>query len=373
MESADTIGLYFEKPNFPKSFKPNKYMPTKDTIGGNLFIEDYNVAIIGASSHPESVDAIRRQLYCLKGEFSHLRIADLGNLKTGNEKALIKDNIHFGLQAVIDELSNKNIFCIVFSDDQALTTAMHEGLARKHNEMSLCIIDARLDVGAKSMKEVNSSNYLFSLSESENLAKCNILAHQNYYFSSSQMDFLKDKNFISEEYRLGLIRHNTFAAEPVLRDAHLLSLDLCAIRQSDSPQTINPSPNGLTGEECCQLMRYAGSSDSLSAIGVFGFEPTLRENDQTANITAQIIWHALEGLDNRIGDYPVKPISDYKKYIIPMHEDLTLRFFYGAELDRWWTMIPTQNGSQIMACSKDDFMEAQAGNLPGIWLRYFNK
>lgn len=56
-----------------------------------------------------------------------------------------------------------------------------------------------------------------------------------------------------------------------------------------------------------------------------------------------------------------------------MHEDLTLRFFYGAELDRWWTMIPTQNGSQIMACSKDDFMEAQAGNLPGIWLRYFNK
>ncbi len=63
--------------------------------------------------------------------------------------------------------------------------------------------------------------------------------------------------------RLGHIQSKLEEAEPILRNADILSFDISAIRQSDAPACATTTPNGLYGEEACQVMRYAGMSDKL--------------------------------------------------------------------------------------------------------------
>ena len=58
-------------------------------------------------------------------------------------------------------------------------------------------------------------------------------------------------------------------AEPVFRDADIISLDLKSIKSSDSGNTTEFYPNGFDGREICTLARYAGISDKVSAFGIF--------------------------------------------------------------------------------------------------------
>ena len=64
-----------------------------------------------------------------------------------------------------------------------------------------------------------------------------------------------------DAHRLGEVRSCMEDAEPVIRNADMISVDVSAIRFPDAPGSHNESPNGFYGDEACQLMRYAGMSD----------------------------------------------------------------------------------------------------------------
>ena len=96
--------------------------------------------------------------------------------------------------------------------------------------------------------------------------------------------------------RLGTLRSNLVVAEPFLRDAHLVSMDISAVKQSEAPGTRFSSPNGLLAEEACQLARYAGLSEQVSCFGIFEVNPKYDNHDQTAHLAAQaagISWRDL--------------------------------------------------------------------------------
>ena len=85
----EILRLYFEKPEIEEISTP--YLPEKNRLGNQLVEDNFSVAIIGAGFDTNSLtnkgsanapDAVRRQLYSLRGNFN-LRIADLGNLKKG--------------------------------------------------------------------------------------------------------------------------------------------------------------------------------------------------------------------------------------------------------------------------------------------------
>lgn len=135
---------------------------------------------------------------------------------------------------------------------------------------------------------LHDPNYLFNFSN---------IGYQSYFVSQESVTVL-DKLYF-DTYRLGVFRGNIERAEPIVRNADLLSFDIGAIRSSDAGANPNASPNGFYAEEACQICRYAGMNDKLSSIGFYEFNPAYDSNGQTAALLAQMIWCFIDGFYNR--------------------------------------------------------------------------
>ena len=66
-----------------------------------------------------------------------------------------------------------------------------------------------------------------------------------------------------EGYRIGDVSSDISLAEPIMRGAHIVSLDLKALKASELGPNQGHSPNGFTGREICAIARYAGISNKL--------------------------------------------------------------------------------------------------------------
>ena len=133
-----------------------------------------------------------------------------------------------------------------------------------------------------------------------------------------------------------------------------------------------PSPNGLFGEEVCQLARFAGFSDRISAFGLFDVNPHFDNNDQTSALSAQVVWHFVEALNNRYSDYPKREIETYQKLIvadITSNEEMV--FYHNNVNNRWWIEIPTSKGREIFSCLFEDYQLASNSQVPEVWMIYY--
>ena len=119
--------------------------------------------------------------------------------------------------------------------------------------------------------------------------------------------------------------------EPLIRDADLLSIHLAALKQSDLPAVSHPTPSGFLLEEACKIARYAGMSDKLKAMGIFGFRKSIDRKAQTAQAIAQMIWYFMDGFYHRKNDFPVSTdglveyIVDFKDTTSAKEKGLKLR------------------------------------------------
>jgi hypothetical protein len=172
-----------------------------------------------------------------------------------------------------------------------------------------------------------------------------------------------------DAYRLGEISNKITLAEPVFRDADLVSIDLNSVKSSDSGNTISFEPNGFNGKEICSLARYAGISDKVSSFGIFNHNSTMPE----AVIVAQMVWYFIEGYHYRSKEYPFGSRKNYLKYIVPL-EDEELIFYKSDKTDRWWIEIPYEsNGNNklkrntLLPCSYDEYLCACNQELPERW------
>ena len=158
-------------------------------------------------------------------------------------------------------------------------------------------------------------------------------------------------------------------AEPVFRDADLVSFDLNSVKSSDSGNMISFEPNGFNGKEICSLSRYAGISDKVSAFGIFNHNSTVAE----AVLISQVIWYFIEGYHYRSKEYPFGNRDNYLKYIVPLESE-ELVFYKSDKTDRWWIEIPhilkTNNKLKIntlLPCSYDEYLHACNQELPERW------
>ncbi len=367
------IDIYFDKPG--ELLSDFHFLPEKDAFKSSLVTEDYDVAIIGVKSELNSAnkgaalapDAIRKYLYMLRGGFGKLRICDLGNIKKGNKPT----DVRFALRDIIAELHTRKITTIVIGGTQDLTVSIFDGLKENTDEVNVSIIDSKADL-QKEPGAFNSFSFLNQMIGEEKLSRLDLLGYQNYYCSNEQLMLLKERNFFGT--RIGSLRGDMGQSEPIFRDCDLLSLDMAAVRQSDAPGNGFPSPNGFFGEEVCQLARFAGFSDRISVFGLFEVNPYFDNNDQTSALAAQIIWHFIEALNNRHGDFPACGIETYKKYIIPDIISNDEMVFYNNHLNnRWWVEIPTLKGKRIFSCAYEDYRLASVNQVPDIWMKYYLK
>ncbi len=373
MESLEISKYFDECGDIPSQ---GIFLSKKDTLGGNLVKEGYQVALIGVPSESDehnlgtdmAPNAVRKQLYELSASFLKIKVADLGNIKTGKRE----EDARFVLEEVVGELVKQGVIPIVIGGTQELTHAMLLGLKNHLTHIRTTIIDSKIDLKEEG-QTLTAHNYLQDVMEDECVSELNLLGIQNYYCTPWQIKKLVEHDCFCK--RLRDVRGNTHLFEPILRDSDLFSFDFSSVRQSDAPGRAVSIPNGLSGLEACELGHYAGLSDSILAYGLFGFNPTFDNSDQTSALMAQVIWHIISGIDNRYSDYPKKSISEYRKYVVyPKVEGDQSTIFYNNILNgRWWIEIPTLEGNKVFACTSADYQTVCNNSIPDIWMRHYMK
>ncbi len=320
----------------------------------------------GLATTEESVEVnyIRRELYSLFPGNWHSSIADLGDIFPGNTA----EDTSFALKSVVAALLKKKIIPVVLGGSQDLTYALYRAYDELEQMVNLVSIDSRFDFG-KDEGSLAAGSYLTKMivDEPTNLFNFSNLGYQTYYNSQEEIDLVEKLFF--DAYRLGEISNNLSLAEPVFRDADLVSLDLTSIKSADSGNLFTFTPNGFTGKEICALARYAGISDKVSVFGLFNQHGTIQESV----LAAQIIWYFIEGVNYRSNEYPFGGREHYLKYIVPI-EDQELVFYKSDRTDRWWIEIPFVSAGNnklkkntLLPCSYDEYLAACNQDLPERW------
>jgi len=342
-----------------------------------LDLEEFDVAIIGVADGRYSVNkgvadypnVCRSYLFGLRSLVKSIKILDLGNLlgKTVDDR-------YRALEDIVTILVRNDVLPVVIGGSQDYTISLSGAIKNINDTFRLSVVDAKIDWVIPE-KDFSSHGYLGLLSSDKNRKPydLSVIGVQRYFYSRYQEQKMKKASF--DFLRLGEIRQKGLPiAEPWLRDADAVSFDLNSIKQSDQPAHSFPMPNGFSGNEFCQLCWYAGISDQLKVVGFFELDINADVNSLGSMLGAQGVWHVLEGFCSRYNDFPVKNLDDYSQYIVHLDDyEIDIRFYNNPSNGRWWVEVPSAEGKQIVACSKDEFEEASKNELPERWYRFINK
>lgn len=321
-------------------------------------------------------DEIRRQFYSLYVWKKSIKIIDLGNLITGDTL----EDTYAILSEIVSWCIENDMIPIVLGGSNDLVFPCYLAYEKLCKMMNLVLADARFDIG-NDQKPIDATNYLSKIITRKPNYLLNFanIGYQTY-FNSPEAVLLMDKLFF-EHYRVGIMRQNLEEAEPVVRDADMVAIDVSVIRRPDAPGNPHASPNGFYGEEMCRIARYAGLSDRLSAFGLFEFDPTLDCNNQTSQLLAQILWHFIEGVIFRQNDTSFSHRGQYVKYSMEVSGTTNELVFYRSKITgRWWVVVPVVskkkkdiNRNYFLPCSQADYDMACNDIVPERWWHTFHK
>jgi arginase family enzyme len=335
-------------------------------------LDKIDIAIIGVLDNrgdknakaDVGLNAIRKELYTMFPGNWKASIADLGDVLEGNSK----EDTYFAVKKITSSLIKRKIIPIILGGSQDITYALYRAYDDLEQMVNLVSVDSKFDFG-KENEEIGSNSFLTKIiiDEPNNLFNfCNI-GYQTYYNSQEEIDLVEKLFF--DAYRLGEVSNNISISEPVFRDADLVSIDLKAVKSSDSGNFIDFNPNGFNGKEICSLSRYAGISDKVTSFGVFNHNSSKQE----AVIIAQICWYFIEGYHYRSNEYPFGSRENYLKYIVPLEEE-DLVFYKSNKTDRWWIEIPFLLSSSnklkkntLLPCSYEEYLAACNQEMPERW------
>lgn len=320
--------------------------------------------------------SFRERLYTLnKGVSWDLPIYDLGTILPGETK----EDTFFALSQVVGELVKKRIIPIIVGGSQDLTLAIYKGYEQLEQMVNLCSIDSQLDLGSPE-EPMQADAFLSHLLLQR---PCYLFNHANIglqapYAAASEIDLFEKLYF--DSCRLGEFNADKRKAEPHLRNADVLSLDLTAIRAAEIQSDWYTAPNGFFADQICQIAKYAGISDKLTAFGLFNYYPDDQGN-RISYIIAEIIWYFIDGIVNRKGDFPIGSKKEYLKFTVKLDDFKDAIVFYKSnKSDRWWMEVPypPQKGVQyerhhLVPCEADDYDRAMKNEMPDLWWKTYQK
>jgi arginase family enzyme len=331
-----------------------------------------NIAIIGVlenrgSNFPHTsvnLNYIRKELYTLFPGNWNKTIADLGDILPGNST----DDTYYALQNIVAQLVKNKTIPIVIGGSQDLTYALYRAYDNLEQMVNLVSVDSKFDFG-KQEDGISANAFLSKIivEEPNNLFNYSNIGYQTYYNSQEEIDLIEKLFF--DAYRIGEVCNTISIAEPVFRDADLVSIDMTSVKSSDSWNLTQFSPNGFNGKEICTLARYSGISDKVSCFGLFNHNSTKQESV----LIAQIMWYFIEGINYRSNEYPFGSRENYIKYIVPFEEE-EIVFYKSNRTDRWWIEIPFFLNSNnklkkntLLPCTNEDYIAACNQEFPERW------
>jgi len=219
-------------------------------------------------------------------------------------------------------------------------------------------------------------NILTSLLDYDRLSDFSHIAYQTYRYDPELLKRSRERSF--DDLRLGLVREDITLAEPPIRNAESVFIDLNSVRYSDFPDSILKSPNGLYAEELCQLSRYIGMSLNLKNVFIYGYPSDSQSNSVTNQLLSESIWHFADGLSSNVSEDPANSGTEdsFLRKIVSMgREGQDLVFVTSRSSGRWWIEIPRikNNDNLYVACSYSDYATACSGDIPLRWLYFYQK
>jgi formiminoglutamase len=345
-------------------------------------INDVQIAIIGVQENRNDVnyigtkinfDSIRKTLYSLFPGNWNSKIADLGDIEPGETV----EDTYFAIRTAITVLVEKNIIPIILGGSQDLTYANYRAYDTILPMVNIVSVDTNFDLGDANLPIKNNSYVGKVIVEQPyNLFNYSTIGYQTYFNSQEEIDLLEKLYF--EAYRLGEISGDISKVEPLMRDAHIVSVDLKSVRAAEVSDNQKYSPNGFTGKEICAISRYAGISNKVSSFGIYEYHGSPKDS-ATSMLMAQMIWYFIEGVNCRVKDDDFLNENNYQKYNVLVEED-ELIFYKSLKTGRWWIEIPflpdvnnKLKKHTLLPCMHSDYVRATQGEIPERWYKAFKK
>ena len=329
-------------------------------------LENCDLIIVGATEcrgdgsmhmHNDGANAIRKALYKLYGWHQDIRIADIGNIK----KAATLADGYAALQTIVEAAVEANKILLIIGGSHDNTLAQYHAYKKMKMQINATCIDSLIDLSREN--PIRSKNFLMEMltSEPNYIAQYSHLGFQSYFVHPHMLETLDKLRF--DFHRVGQVSENIEEMEPVIRNTHLLSFDIQAIKAADAPAS--NAVNGLTGVEACTITRFAGMSEELSSIGIYGYDPQDDVNELTAHQISQMIWYFMDGLSKRKIESTLNHRENFNEYHTAFAEIETL-FLQSKKTQRWWMQMPD---ASFIPCSKLDYNMASNNSIPERWLR----
>ena len=306
----------------------------------------------------EGIDAVRKHFYQLYHWHTDVKIADIGNIKTG---AKLEDTFS-ALQQVLGELSALNKKVVIIGGSHDIMMAQYNVFVQAQQIMEATCVDAFLDMNTDS--RLPAENFLMNMftSEPNYLKHYNHIGFQSYFVHPAMLETIDKLRF--DCYRVGVVKEHMETMEPVIRNANIFAFDIAAIQNSHAPAN-QITPNGFNGEEACLLMQYAGMSSLANTIGIYGYNYALDVNELTAKQLSHMLWYLLDGIQKGKQEAPLEQREDYYEFKL-MFADFETLFLQSKKTNRWWMQLPDQT---FVACSGRDYAIALKNEIPERWLR----
>lgn len=318
--------------------------------------EQRGSGMIGKES--QAPEAIRRQLYQLFYWHTDIRIADIGNVKAG---ASYTDS-YAALRMVVRELVNDNKLVVILGGSHDLTLGQYHAYADNRRAVEASCVDALIDLNIDS--PFRHENFLMEMltGEPNYIRHYNHIGFQSYFVHPRMLETMDKLRF--DCFRVGHVKDSIEEMEPVIRNSSFLSFDISAIANAYAPSS-RISPNGFTGEEACQLMRFAGMSPMISSIGIYGYHPQHDRDELTARQISHMLWYILDGRSRGTREASLDEKDSFNEFHMAFAEVETV-FLQSKKTGRWWMQLPDK---QFIACSYKDYLLASSNEIPERWLR----
>jgi len=345
-------------------------------------LENVDVVIVGVSESRRSKnqdvnrapDRIRERLFRLYHHGREIKLADVGNILPGE----YPHDTDAGVKTVVKSLLDKNIAVLILGGSQELTFANYSAYEILETTVNLAVIDAAVDLG-EFRDDLSPANFLSKivLHDPSYLFNLSVLGYQTYLNDPDSLKLMEKLFF--DAHRLGQLKSDIKSTEPLLRNADIISFDVNAISSGYSPSSLNP--NGFSGDQICQLARYAGMSDKASSIGFYNYSPNLDDKAITAELLAQMVWCTIDGLSYRQKEYPLINKNNFVEFKVHMPDNQEEIVFYKSQrTDKWWMKVPYAGGADgnlgrhhLVPCNYSEYEQATQGELPDMWWKTFQK
>lgn len=345
-------------------------------------LDGVNVAILGVLENRNDVDyigeefqlnEIRKSFYSLFPGSWNTTVADLGDIEKGESV----EDTYFALKEAIGILVKKKIIPVIIGGSQDLTYANYRAYDSLIPMVNVVNVDAQFNLG-DSTKPIKNNSFVgkIILDKPYNLFNYANIGYQTYFNSQEEIDLMDSLYF--ELYRLGEVSKDITSVEPALRDAHIVSVDLNAVKASEVSIRQRFSPNGLDGKEICAIARYAGISNKVSSFGIYEYKPS-KDDEMTSMLVAQMLWYFIEGVNYRVKDDDFSDDSSYQKFTT-LTEDHELVFYKSNKTGRWWIEIPFLSEVNnklkkhtLLPCMHQDYLDACNNKVPERWYKAFRK